>query len=395
MDHTIEYILCSVALLLILSVLISKIVSRFAVPALLVFLVIGMLAGSEGFGGIYFDNAWMAQFIGVVALIFIIFSGGFNTNWKGIQPIIKEGCILSTVGVFITALSVGLFSNYVLSLPLSTCLLLGAIISSTDAAAVFSVLRSKSVNLKGNLSPLLEFESASNDPMAVLLTIGMIQVIGGADAGKGDFILFLVKQLAIGASAGFFMGKFISVTMKRLHLEYEGLYPPLVIALVLVTYGVTAILGGSGFLAVYIAGIILGQHRFLHKESLLHFHEGLAWLMQITMFVILGLLVFPSRLVGVIKEGLIISVFLVLAARPLSVFLPLIFSKTTLREKVFVSWVGLRGSVPIVLATFPLMADVPHADKIFNMVFFIVLTSILIQGTSIPFVAKWLKVDAK
>jgi len=394
MEYSIEFIISAAALLLILSIVLSKLVSSLAVPALLVFLAIGMLAGSEGLGGIYFDNAWVAQFTGVLALVLIIFAGGFHTEWKNIQPILKKGSILSTIGVFITALLVGVFTHYAFDVPLLTCLLLGAIVSSTDAAAVFSVLRSKNVNLKGDLAPLLEFESASNDPMAVLLTVGVIQVTVGADAASFSFVLFFIKQLAIGAAAGFFMGKIIVIIMKKLHLEYTGLYPPLAIALVLITYGATALLEGSGFLAVYIVGLIMARNEFPHKKNLMHFHNGLAWLMQIVMFVILGLLVFPSRLKGIIVPGLAISAFLMLVARPVSVFLPLAFSKIKVREKVLISWVGLRGSVPIVLATFPLMAGVPDADIIFNVVFFIVLTSVLIQGTSIPIVAKLLKLDA-
>jgi len=394
MEYSIEFIISAAALLLILSIVLSKLVSSLAVPALLVFLAIGMLAGSEGLGGIYFDNAWVAQFTGVLALVLIIFAGGFHTEWKNIQPILKKGSILSTIGVFITALLVGVFTHYAFDVPLLTCLLLGAIVSSTDAAAVFSVLRSKNVNLKGDLAPLLEFESASNDPMAVLLTVGVIQVTVGADAASFSFVLFFIKQLAIGAAAGFFMGNIIVIIMKKLHLEYTGLYPPLAIALVLITYGATALLEGSGFLAVYIVGLIMARNEFPHKKNLMHFHNGLAWLMQIVMFVILGLLVFPSRLKGIIVPGLAISAFLMLVARPVSVFLPLAFSKIKVREKVLISWVGLRGSVPIVLATFPLMAGVPDADIIFNVVFFIVLTSVLIQGTSIPIVAKLLKLDA-
>lgn len=393
MDHLTEYILSGTAILLILSILLSKLMSRFAIPALLVFLAIGMLAGSEGIGGLYFDNAWVAQFIGVVALAFIIFAGGFHTSWHSIKPILSKGIILSTLGVFITATLTGIFSYYVLNLPFMTCMLLGSIICSTDAAAVFSVLNSKNVNLKGYLSPLLEFESGSNDPMAVLLTIGCIQVILGADASKASFIIFFVKQLAFGTIAGYLMGRLTIIVMEKLKLEYEGLYPVFVIALVLITYGGTALIGGSGFLAVYIMGILMGKARFKHKKELMDFHDAAAWLMQIIMFLMLGLLVFPSQLVPVIIPGLIISGFLMFVARPISVLLPLGFSKMKFRELILTSWVGLRGSVPIVLATFPLMSKVLHAEKIFNLIFFIVLTSVIIQGTSIPIVAKWLKLD--
>ena len=395
MDQTTEYIIFAVAILLILSIALSKAVSRLALPALLVFLAIGMLAGSEGLGGIYFDNPSVAQFIGVLALSLIIFAGGFHTKWDSIRPVMWTGIALSTVGVLITALVVGTLSSYLFEMPFKYCLLLGAIVCSTDAAAVFSVLRSRKVNLKGSLAPLLEFESASNDPMAVLLTIGFIQVIMGADASSWMFVLFFIKQLVFGAVAGYLIGRIAIWLMHHFKLEYEGLYPPLLISLVLFAYSATALIGGSGFLAVYIAGIMMARSEFPRKKSLMEFHDGLAWMMQIMMFVILGLLVFPSELVKVAVPGLIISAVLMFVARPVSVFLPLVFSKSTsLRERTLISWVGLRGSVPIVLATFPLLAGVPYADVIFNVVFFIVLTSVLVQATSISFIARRLKLDA-
>ena len=353
-----------------------------------------MVAGSEGPGGIEFDDAWVAQLLGVIALAFIIFSGGLHSSWKSVSPVLWTGVSLSTIGVFLTAILVGLFVHYLLDFSILMALLLGAIVSSTDAAAVFSVMSSSGTKLKGSLKDLLEFESASNDPMAVILTLGFIHLLTNPEASIWSMVLLLIQQMVLGIVIGFMMGKAIVFTVNRLRLNFEGLYPVLTLALVIFTYGLTASIGGSGFLAVYIAGLILGGSDFIHKQSLTRFHDGLAWLMQITMFLILGLLVFPSRLLPIIVSGILISFFLIFIARPIGVFLSLPFGKINFKEKTFISWVGLRGAVPIILATFPLLAGVPKADILFNIVFFIVITSVLIQGTTIPLAAKLLGVNA-
>ncbi|MGQ3685284.1 MAG: potassium/proton antiporter [Candidatus Loosdrechtia sp.] len=389
-----EYILIGASILLLISVFVSKISDRFGIPALLLFLILGMLAGSDGPGGIHFDDPALTQFIGVIALVLILFSGGLSTEWNHVRPVIKEGLILSILGVFITALIVGLFVSVLFGFSLFEGLLLGSIVSSTDAAAVFSILRSKGVSLKGRLKPLLELESGSNDPMAIFLTIGLIQFITKPDLSSLNLIVFFIQQLLVGAVLGYGMGRATLFLINRLKLGHEGLYPVLTLSLVFFTYGLTDVIGGSGFLAVYMTGIILGKHDFIHKRSLLHFHDGLAWLMQIAMFLTLGLLVFPSLLVPIIDIGLLIAVFLMLIARPVSIFVGLLPSAFNWREKTLISWVGLRGAVPIILATFPLLARIPQADLIFNVVFFIVLTSVLLQGTSIPLIARWLRVDA-
>lgn len=390
----IEYVLLAISLLLLLSVIASKISDRIAIPALLLFLAIGMLAGSDGPGGIYFDNALTAQFVGVIALAFILFSGGLDTDFSSVRPVLKYGLILSTLGVFITALVVGVFAKLLLGFSLVEGLLLGAIVSSTDAAAVFSILRSKNVHLKGQLKPLLELESGSNDPMAVFLTIGLVQLLTQPGASFGKLLLSFALQMPLGAVAGYLMGKGTLFLINRLKLGYEGLYPVLTLSLVVLTYSLTSVIGGNGFLAVYLAGIIVGNKDFLHKRSLLRFHDGLAWLMQIAMFLTLGLLVFPSRLVPVMGFGMLIAGCLIFIARPASIFISLIPGALSLREKIFVSWVGLRGAVPIVLATYPLLAKAPQAELMFNVVFFVVITSVLLQGTTITPVAKWLRLDA-
>ncbi|HNX80753.1 MAG TPA: potassium/proton antiporter [Candidatus Omnitrophota bacterium] len=391
---SIEHVLFVGALLLFISVMASKASDRFGVPALLLFLGIGMLAGSEGIGKIYFNDPWLAKSLGVLALIFILYSGGLDTSWKDIRHVLAPGVALATVGVLLTAVFVGIFAVYMLKFSPLEGALLGAIVSSTDAAAIFSVLKSKRVSLRGKLRPLLELESGSNDPMAVFLTLGLIQLLSNPTLPVLHLIPTFILEFAVGLVMGYLCGKGIVIITNRIKLAYEGLYPVLMIAMVILVYAVTAFFKGNGFLSVYIASVIVGNSNFIHKKTLMKFHEGLAWLMQIAMFLALGLLVFPSKIVPVVGIGLLIALFLMFIARPVSVFLCLAFSKLTVREKTMVSWVGLRGAVPIILATFPLSAGLPKADLIFNIVFFISLTSVLFQGTSVPFVSRLLKVDA-
>jgi potassium/hydrogen antiporter len=353
-----------------------------------------MLAGSDGPGGIEFDNAWLAQSLGVVALVLILFAGGLDTRWEQVRSVMWPAFALSTLGVALTALLTGWFATALLGFSWLEGLLLGAIVSSTDAAAVFGVLSSKSISLKGRLKPLLELESGSNDPMAIFLTMGLTQLLVEPQARIIDLVPMFFLQMALGAALGYGMGRLMPTLVNSLRLEYEGLYPVLTMALVLLTYAAATVAGGNGFLAVYLAGLVMGHYPFIHRRSLMHFHNGLAWLMQITMFFTLGLLVFPSRLVPVAGVSLLIAAFLMFIARPVGVLVTLLPTSLTWREQLMVSWVGLRGAVPIILATFPRLAGVPQAEMMFNVVFFTVLTSVLLQGTSLPLVAKWLGVDA-
>ena len=389
---SVENLLLIAAILLLLSIIASKASGRLGIPALLLFLLIGMLAGSEGPGGIYFDDPQLSQMVGIIALAYILFDGGLSTEWHSIRSVFSKGVALSTLGVVITAVSVGLFATLILDFPILEGLLLGSIVSSTDAAAVFSILRSRDVRLKGKLEPLLELESGSNDPMAVFLTIGLTQLIISPSGSLLDMVPLFFQQMLLGGILGYAFGWGSIKLIRRINLDYQGLYPVLSIGVVLLTYGATASLGGNGFLAVYLAGLIMRRKDFEHRRSIMRFHDGLAWLMQISMFLVLGLLVFPSELVPVIVTGLLLSAFLILVARPVSVFLSLLLTRLNFREKLMISWVGLRGAAPIILATFPLVAGVKHSDTIFNLVFFIVLTSVIIQGTLIIPVAKGLKV---
>jgi potassium/hydrogen antiporter len=394
MTLSIENILLLGSLLLFISIIASKTSFKFGIPALILFLIVGMLAGSDGPGGIYFNDPKIAQFLGVVALTFILFSGGLETKWESVRPILKDGLSLSTLGVLITAGTVGLFCSYVLGFTLAEGMLLGAIVSSTDAAAVFSILRSRNVGLKGNVRPLLEFESGSNDPMAYFLTISCIYMLTTPDASLLSLIPKFFKGMILGGVAGYGFGKLMIWTVNKIKLDIEGLYPVLVLAMVFFTFSFTDTIGGNGFLAIYIAAILLGNSNFIHKKSLIKFYDGQAWLVQIVMFLALGLLVYPSKIVPVIDEGIFISLFLIFVARPLAVFISMAFAKDmNFRKKLFISWVGLRGAVPIIFATYPLIAGVHYSETIFNLVFFISVSSVLVQGTTLPIVAKWLHVS--
>lgn len=381
---SLEHVLISVALLLLLSVLASSASSRLGVPALALFLVLGMLAGSEGIGGIYFDDAELARSIGTVALALILFAGGLDTEWQVIRKVLWPGVVLATLGVLMTALVTAVGASYLLGVAFPVALLLGAIVSSTDAAAVFGVLRARSLKLRHDLTPLLEFESGVNDPMAVFLTLALTTYLTVPEMSGWQLLPTLMQQGLLGLVGGILCGYITLLLFDWVRLDYEGLYPALTIGAVLLTFSGTQMAGGSGFLAVYVAGLILGSRNFPHKISLIQFHDGLAWLMQIAMFLALGLLVFPSQLVPQMLPALGISLLLMVLARPISVLLSLApFKQFDLRQQLFVSWVGLRGAVPVVLATIPLTEGIAEASLIFNVVFFIVLTSVVIQGTTI------------
>ena len=392
MDLTIENVILVGSLLLLISIIAGKTSYRFGVPTLVLFLAIGMLAGSEGIGKINFNDPKMAQFIGIVALNFILFSGGLDTQWSAIKPILRQGITLSTLGVFLTAIILGLFVWSITDFTIYEALLLGSIVSSTDAAAVFSILRSKSLALKSNLRPTLELESGSNDPMAYVLTIMFLGLVINQDQSIVSMIPTFFMQMIVGGIGGFAFGKISKIVINRIELDFEGLYPVLVIALMYITFSATDFIGGNGFLAVYLCAVYLGNQDLIHKKSILRMFDGLAWLMQIVLFLTLGLLVYPSQILEVTGIGMLISAFLILVARPASVFLSLAAFKMKLRRRLYISWVGLRGAVPIVFATYPLLAGVEKANMIFNIVFFISLTSVLIQGTTLSVVAKWLHV---
>jgi cell volume regulation protein A len=375
-------------LLLIAGVLASKTSARFGVPGLLLFLAVGMLAGSDGIGGLEFDDFELSRSFGIVALAFILFSGGLGTRYQTIRPVLRQGLALATVGVILTAGLLGWAASAILGLPLEEGLLLGAIIASTDAAAVFSILRSRGLPIKERVASTLELESGSNDPAAVFLTVAVISYITEDATNLWAVVGSFALQMGVGAAAGYALARLAVVGINRLNLDQEGLYPVFTFAFVLLTLEGVTYLGGSGFLAVYVAGVTMAHHDHLHRRSLARFHDALAWLVQIAMFVLLGLLVFPSRLDDVAAEAFLIAILLMFVARPVAVMLTLLPMRAGVRESAFVSWVGLRGATPIILATFPVAAAVPDADILFDVVFFVVITSVIAQGTTLPWAAR-------
>lgn len=398
-----------VAFLLLLSLMSSKISTHINMPCLLLFLVVGMFAGSEGLGRLQFDDAFMANAIGSIAMAFILFSGGFDTSLESVKKVFFSGSIMSSAGVLLTAFFSGTFiwfaGKWIVpekNLSLSWCLLLGSIISSTDAAAVFSILRSKSVSLKGKLQAMLEFESGSNDPMAAFLTVFMINIVAlesktGDSALLTQYLLIIpnfVYKMTIGVLTGYLLGKLAVWVYNNIDFEYNGLYYVLGIVVVLSSFSVAELFKGNGFMSVYAAGIVMGNKIFVFHNGVGRFYDGIAWLMQVVLFIMLGLLVYPSKLLYAGSLGLMAAVFLMFIVRPAATFLCLIKSDFSMKERLFISWVGLRGGAPIVLATFPMMSGIYENSYMFHIVFFIVLTSVIFQGMTIMPLAKWLKLDA-
>ncbi len=404
MAMSLEQILLLASVLFFISMVVGKAGHKFGIPVLLLFLGVGMLFGQDGFG-LEFQNIQTAQIIGTVALSIILFSGGLDTKFMDIRPIILPGIILATGGVILTALFTGLFVWWIssalvpsLAIGLMTALLLASTTSSTDSASVFGILRSRGTVLKNNLRPLLELESGSNDPMAYMLTITLITIINSGGVVFWQVALLIVVQLVVGALAGYYLGKMSVILINRIRLDNSALYPILLFTFGIFIFSLTYFLKGNGYLAVYIAGLVIGNSKFVHKRTSMRFMDGLAWMSQILLFLTLGLLVNPHELLGadVLIPGLIISFFIIIVARPLSVFLCLIpFKKISTRDKAFVSWVGLRGAVPIIFAILTLAAGVPHARWMFNIVFIITLVSLILQGTFLNLVAQWLKLSTK
>lgn len=395
-----ENILLLGSILIFFSIVISKTGYRFGIPTLLLFLLVGMLFGSDGLG-LQFNSAKDAQFIGMVALSIILFTGGMETKFNEIRPILTEGIMLSTVGVLLTTVFTGLFIYFIsgqhnpsTAISLVGAMLLAATMSSTDSASVFNLLRSQNMNLKHNLRPVLELESGSNDPMAYMLTIILIQVITTNEAN----ILIVIKDLGIqfffGSVIGYALGRLSVWIINKINLSNSSLYPILLLSIVFFTFTITDRLHGNGYLAVYIAGIVVGNSRIVNRKEVNTFMNGMTWLFQIILFLTLGLLVNPHEMLSITPIALLIGIFMILIARPLSVMLCLLpFRKFTFKSRLFISWVGLRGAVPIIFATYPVIANVEGSNILFNIVFFITLLSLTIQGTTISAVARWLHLD--
>jgi cell volume regulation protein A len=346
-----------------------------------------MVAGEEGIGRIEFDDFGTAHAIGTIALAVILFDGGLRTDSTALRIAWKPAMLLATLGVLITALVTGLAATYILDIPPLTGLLLGSIVASTDAAAVFSVLRSQGLHLRQRLAAVLEVESGSNDPMAIFLTVGLIEVISGRMTLGAELVWLFVLQMGVGTITGLAVGWAAVRIINRINLQTAGLYPVLTGAHGLLAFGIAAVLGGSGFLSIYIAGIVLGNSRLAFQRGTLLFIDGLAWVSQIAMFVVLGLLSTPTSLLAVAPAGLAVAAVLIFVARPVAAVPLLIPIGFTAREHLLISWVGLKGAVPIVLSTFPLLLGVPHGALLFNVVFFVVLVSAVLQGWTLPLLA--------
>ena len=412
MTFTPENILLLGSILIIAAIMISRVGYKYGIPTLLLFLFVGMAFGTDGLG-LEFDNYSQAQFLGVVAMTVILFAGGLETNFKSVQPVLRQGVVLSTVGVLLTVLITGFFIygmtrwlKFPIELSVTMSLLMAAVMSSTDSASVFSLLRENKMRLKENLQPILELESGSNDPMAYVVTIILIEAThslfapGYAGGGMAVWTMIwigfktLLIQLIMGAVLGLAAGYGVSKLLEKITLRNTPLYAILLLAIAFFTFSLTGSLQGNGYLAVYLAGMVIGNRPLVHKKDIFRFMDGMTWMMQIAMFLTLGLLVNPKEMLQVAPVALLVGIFMMLIARPLSVFLCLIpFKGLSFKARAFVSWVGLKGAAPILFATYPILANIPGAHYIFNVVFFITLVSLVCQGMSIPYVARKLHLD--
>lgn len=379
---TTDTIIFLLGILLLAGVVSAKFSNRFNLPSLVLFIAVGMIMNRF----IYFDNTKLTQLFGILALIVILFEGGMQTSWKQMRPVVGAAVSLATIGVAVTALVFGLCAAYILDISWKEGLLIGAIVGSTDAAAVFAVMGSQSVKRK--LSSTLEAESGTNDPMAVFLTVSLIEWIQVPDANLFYMFLSFLWEMGFGLAFGLGVGWLAIQIVNRIHLDTSGLYPVLSIGLAIMTYSGAAMLHGSGFLAVYVMALVLGNADLQYRFTIARFNEGFAWMMQILMFILLGLLVFPGELVEVMWQGILLSLILMLIARPLGVAASLLFGRFSLREQTLIAWAGLKGAVPIVLATYPMIAGLEHGQLFFNVIFFIVLTSALVQGATISPLAR-------
>ncbi|MCB1898336.1 potassium/proton antiporter [Cognatazoarcus halotolerans] len=382
-----------VGLLLFVSVLASTVSARLGLPLLLLFLVVGMLAGEDGPGGIRFDDFAAATLIGHLALAVILLDGGLRTRVASFRVALWPAAVLASWGVVATALVLGVFATWLMDIDWRLGMLLAAIVGSTDAAAVFALLRNSGVRLNERVKATLEIESGANDPMAILLVTILVEMLLTPEkAGVGRFLLMLVAQLGIGALLGWAGGWVLRRLLTRMRLA-EGLYALLIVSGGLMIFATANLLGGSGFLAVYLAGLMVGNRRCHATEHVLRVMDGLAWLAQAGMFLVLGLLVTPSHLVETLPLALVMAVFLMLVARPLAVWSGLLPFRYQAREVAYISWVGLRGAVPIVLAIVPVTMGIPDSRLLFDVAFAVVLVSLLIQGATVPVAARWLGVE--
>ncbi|HEY7957084.1 MAG TPA: potassium/proton antiporter [Polyangia bacterium] len=391
--YTTALLLTVFAGLLASSVLLSRLAGRASVPLALLYLGIGMLAGSEGLGGLHFESyAWTFR-IGTVSLVLILFDGGLHTPLGAIKEALGPAAVLATVGVAATAALVAVLAH-LFGLGWGAAMLLGAVVSSTDAAAVFAVLRGSGMQLKRRVGATLELESGLNDPMAVILTVALTGSLAGGGALGWRLLLDVLVQLAVGTAAGLLFGWLGRVLLGRLRLRVHGLWPVLTTALAFAAFGVPTLFQGSGFLAVYVGGMVLGNGALPYRSGLYRVHDALAWFSQVAMFLMLGLLVYPSRLFEVGWIGLALGLSVALIARPAAVLFCLWPFGYRARELAYICWTGLRGAVPIILATFPILARVPGAHRVFDLVFFIVVVNAVVPGSTVRWVTRRLGLES-
>lgn len=376
-------------LVLLISITSSKVLYKFGVPILLIFIILGMLFGSDGIVGIYFSDYELTKELCSIALVMIMFYGGFGTNWEMAKPSAIPSILMSTLGVLITAALTGLFSNLILGTTLLEGLLIGSIVASTDAASVFAILRSQKLNLEGSLASLLEVESGSNDPIAYMLTLTILTLMN--NGGLSSVAPMLVNQIVFGILIGTILAKIAVYSVKKANFEIKGFYPIFITAIAILSYSLSEWLGGNGYLSVYMAGIIIGNSKIPYKKTLYQFFDGISWIMQIALFFILGLLSFPSKFFSIAGISIPISIFMIVVARPVATFIILHPFKFSNQEKLFISWVGLRGAASIVFAIYAVTYGVHIENDIFHIVFFVALFSVAIQGTLLPNIARKLK----
>ncbi len=393
----IEHYLLLSSLVILAGILAGKVGYKFGIPGLLLFLFTGMFFGSSGLG-VRFNDTGVAQFVGMIAMSIILFSGGMDTKVREVRPVLREGITLSTIGVVLMTLFTGGFAYFLseqgwapIHISLPSAFLLAALMSSTDSTSVFAILRSQKMHLRENLKPALELESGSNDPMAYMLTLALIEYISMGEADVSLILGELAAQFCLGLALGYVFGRLSVLFLNKINIENDMIYPIVLLCLVFSAFSVTSMLGGNGYLAIYVSGIVVGNSRLVHKKSIITFFDGITWLVQIVLFILLGLLVNPDELLPIASFAFLLSFFMILLGRPLSVFISLLpFRKLSFKGKAYLSWVGLRGAVPIIFATYPILMDVPEAKILFNVVFFITIVSLLLQGSTVSTVARWL-----
>lgn len=386
MEHNLIFL--AIGLLLIGSVFLSRFTSKIGIPTLVVFLIIGISLDTSNIISSTVHNYELVQTISIFALIMIMFSGGLDTEVKLMKPIVKPGLSLSTVGVVITAFIIGIVVHLMLGLDLMLSLLLGSIISSTDAAAVFSIFKTQNMKIKNNLDSMLELESGTNDPMAYILVISFIELITVPNLAISTLVIHFIQSLVLGVIFGFVLGKFFAKILAKIHLAVDGLYPVLLLSTAILSFSVSEFVGGNGFLAVYLAALIIGNSNIKNKESQMSFFEGFAWLMQVALFILLGVFTTPSELFSVLIPAVFISILIIFVARPIAVLISLAPFNVDVNSKAFVSWAGIKGAVPIVFAFYPLVYQIPGANLMFNIVLVTTCISVLLQGSTLKFMAK-------